>query len=140
MVEWSSASVLWFLLGLVCILAELLIPGFVVIFFGVGAWVTALCLWAGWIRSFDSQLAVFLVSTVVSLIVFRRQGKRMFSGKISGAMKDGEDFDDVRGSRAVAATDITPGSLNNKVEFRGTLWSADSESPIPSGRPSVSQA
>jgi membrane protein implicated in regulation of membrane protease activity len=133
MTEWSSASVLWFVLGLVCMLAEFLIPGFIVIFFGVGAWVTALCLWAGWVTEFDTQLLIFLVSTVLSLVLFRRQGKRMFGGKISGEMKPGDDLEDLRGARAVAATDIVPQSLKNKVEFRGTLWEADAETPIAKG-------
>mgnify|MGYP007118357041 CR=1 FL=1 len=37
----ASAELLWFLVGLILLLSELALPGFVIVFFGVGAWVTA---------------------------------------------------------------------------------------------------
>lgn len=89
MSEWINPGLLWFLIGLACIVAELMLPGFVVIFFGFGAWVTALLLWLGWITSFDVQLITFITATILSLILFRKQGKRYFEGKTSGKMGPG---------------------------------------------------
>ena len=37
-----SAPTLWFLLGFVFFAAELFLPGFIMVFFGVGAWAAAL--------------------------------------------------------------------------------------------------
>jgi len=35
------SALLWFLLGLGVMALELVLPGFVIIFFGIGAWITA---------------------------------------------------------------------------------------------------
>jgi membrane protein implicated in regulation of membrane protease activity len=133
MSEWINPGLLWFLIGLACIVAELMLPGFVVIFFGFGAWVTALLLWLGWITSFDVQLITFITATILSLILFRKQGKRYFEGKTSGKMGPGQDLEDLTGERAIATSDIIPGNLDGKVEFRGTLWQAISDEQIARG-------
>ena len=38
----SRPELMWFILGLILFLLELVIPGFFIFFFGLGAWVTAL--------------------------------------------------------------------------------------------------
>jgi len=38
----SDPAVIWFLIGLGLLLLELVLPGLVILFFGAGAWVTAL--------------------------------------------------------------------------------------------------
>lgn len=99
----------------------------------MGAWVTAIALWLGLIERFDAQLAVFILSTVLSLVLFRKKGMQAFGGKVSGELKSGEELDDLRGARAIATTEIVPGRLDGKVEFRGSLWLAESETTITSG-------
>ena len=42
MLENLNHELLWFLLGLAFLLSEFVVPGFVIAFFGVGAWVTAI--------------------------------------------------------------------------------------------------
>jgi membrane protein implicated in regulation of membrane protease activity len=133
MSDWLNPGLAWFLIGLVCIVAELMLPGFVVIFFGFGAWVTALLLWFGWISSFEVQLITFITATVLSLVLFRKQGRRYFEGKISGKLRPGQDLEDLAGERGIAASDIIPGHLDGKVEFRGTLWQAISDARITRG-------
>jgi membrane protein implicated in regulation of membrane protease activity len=133
MFEGPAAELFWFVVGLVLLLAELALPGFVVIFFGIGAWITALAVAAGLVESLTMQLVVFLVSSLVCLILFRRQGQRYFRGKVSGVLRPDESLDDIRGERAVVTTDIAPHSLTGKVEYHGTTWMAEADSPIPSG-------
>ena len=66
---------IWFVVGIAVSLSELLIPGFVIIFFGIGclgaaAFAVALPdLYAG-------QIATFILVTVVSLLVLRRLAMR----------------------------------------------------------------
>jgi len=133
MFEGSNAELYWFLLGLVLMLSELALPGFVIIFFGVGAWVTAFSIWLGVAEGFNTQLFVFLVSSVLSLVLFRRQGRKYFQGRVSGKMDDVAELDDVKGERAVVVEDIIPKSLTGKVEFHGTMWNADAETEVPKG-------
>jgi membrane protein implicated in regulation of membrane protease activity len=131
---WSAAAeLLWFIVGLILLFAELALPGFVIIFFGVGAWVTAFTVWTGLVESFSAQLLIFLVSSLLSLVLFRKQGKRYFEGKISGKLAPGQSLDDVKGEKAVVVADIKPKSLDGKVEFNGTVWAAESDVDIAAG-------
>jgi len=133
MLEVSNAELYWFLGGLILILAELALPGFIVIFFGIGAWLTALCIWMGFIETLSSQLVVFLVTSLLSLLLFRKQGKKYFQGKVSGKVDDVSTLDNVSGERAIVIEDIIPRSLSGKVEFHGTQWNAAAETEIKKG-------
>ncbi len=135
MFEGSQSELYWFLLGLALMLSELALPGFVIIFFGIGAWITALCIWLGISTAFNTQLVIFLVSSVLSLVLFRKQGKRYFQGRVSGKLDDVAKLDDVKGERAVVVEDIVPLHLAGKVEFHGTNWNATAEEAIKKGTP-----
>ena len=123
----------WFLVGLVFLLAELTLPGFVIIFFGIGAWITALLLLLGLLKSFNSQLLVFLVTSVASLVIFRKKGRGVFEGKTSGKLGPDQSLDDIKGEKAVVVEAVLPNKLGGKVEFHGTLWEAESDVPIKKG-------
>lgn len=131
MISGPQSELYWFLLGLVLMLSELVLPGFVIMFFGIGAWITALCIFFGVADQFNVQLVIFLASSVLSLVFFRKHGKRYFTGKVSAKL---DDIDDVKGARAVVVEDISlqrPG----KVEFHGTNWNATAEQEIAKGTP-----
>jgi membrane protein implicated in regulation of membrane protease activity len=125
----------WFIVGLVCIAAEVVLPGFIIVFFGVGAWVTAILHWFGVATTFDAQLIVFLVSTVLSLVLFRRKGKKYFEGKVSGKMGPGGDLEEYVNEQATVTVDIPAGGAGGRVEFHGTPWSATSTVEIKKGTP-----
>jgi len=129
--ESLSNELIWFLFGLVLMLGEIVTPGFVLIFFGVGAWLIALLLWLGISISFTTQLFVFLVASIVSLILFRKYGSKYSHGKVVRP-DSGSSIDDVKGERAVVLYDIQP-RTGGKVEFHGTLWNAESDVAISKG-------
>lgn len=129
----ETAELVWFVVGLVLALAEFVIPGLVIIFFAAGAWITALALMLGMITTFNEQLIVFLVSSVVSLVLFRKQGQHYFEGKVSGRLAPGESMEDVHGKKAVVITTIRPKTLGGKVEYNGTPWLAEAEVSIEPG-------
>lgn len=133
MFESTDPGLWWFIIGLICIAAEIIIPGFIIIFFGVGAWVTAILYWLGITSSFNAQLIAFISATVVSLVAFRKQGKKYFEGKVTGKLPRGTDLEDAVGERAVVTADIVPGGVLGTVEFHGTLWRATADSAIAKG-------
>jgi inner membrane protein len=135
MFDTASAELLWFLVGLVLILSELMLPGFVIVFFGIGAWVTAALVATGILPGFNTQLIVFLIASILSLVLFRKKGKKYFDGDVSQAMKPGAAFDDIRGQRAVVITPIVPNMPGGQVEFHGTPWSAEADTPVAKGQP-----
>jgi membrane protein implicated in regulation of membrane protease activity len=129
----AAAELLWFIAGLIMLFAELAMPGFVIIFFGIGAWITALAIWLGLVNTFSAQLVTFLVSSMVSLVLFRKKGMRYFGGKISGKLAPEQSLDDIKGEKAVVVNAIKPRSLDGKVEFNGTMWTAESDVEIAPG-------
>lgn len=135
MFDSANAELLWFLVGLVLLLSELMLPGFVIVFFGIGAWITAALVAFGLLPNFNAQLLVFLVSSILALVLFRRRGKKYFEGSVSRTMKPGDTFDSIKGQHAVAISAIIPNVPGGQVEFHGTPWSAESEVPIAAGQP-----
>ena len=73
----SKPELVWFIIGLVLFLLELVLPGFVIFFFGVGAWITALlCLIAN--PGFNLQAIVFGVTSILSLLLLRKMIQKRF--------------------------------------------------------------
>ncbi len=125
----SNNTVIWFIVGLVFMVLELIAPGFVLLFFGAGAWITALCFYL-YEPSLNIQLIIFFVSSVFLLIVLRRHLKlSFFKERISKDQFEAEEF---IGKTAEVVKDIKT-NKSGKVSFNGTLWTAKSEFELKSG-------
>lgn len=129
--EFFTPPVIWFLIGLVLLLLELAIPGLIVIFFGVGAWITALCLKLFNI-GINLQLLIFLVSSLLCLALLRKYLKKRFFGEDN--VKTGALDDEFIGKIATTATELKAG-ISGKVIFKGTTWNAISDVDVESGVP-----
>jgi membrane protein implicated in regulation of membrane protease activity len=126
----SRPELFWFLMGLILFLLELVIPGFFIFFFGLGAWVTALvCLIVE--PGTNLQIIIFAVISVLSLIALRRIIQKKFFYNRGTQSEDVED--EFTGKEAIAKTGFG-GDLNGKVEFKGTTWTAESKSEIKEGQ------
>lgn len=132
MEQWIDPELAWFLVGLLLLLAELVTPGFVVIFFGVGAWVTALLIALGILPDFNAQLITFMIASVVSLMLFRKKGKSLFEGRRAGGYGANEVVDSIVGEKAVVVADIAP-NVTGKVEYNGSHWQAEADVAISKG-------
>jgi inner membrane protein len=126
----SRPELVWFLIGLALFLLELVVPGFVIFFFGVGAWVTALvCL--VFHPGTNLQIIIFAVISLLSLLALRKMiQNKLFYGK-SGKSEAVED--EFTGKEALALIDFGP-NKKGKVEFKGTTWDAESDSKIKEGQ------
>ncbi len=124
-------ELIWFVVGLGLMLAEFVIPGLVVFFFGIGAWVTALICWLTHI-GINSQLILFIAVSVVSLLALRKWLKGVFYGHVTGEQILTEDLQDFIGERAIVTQVITPKNPG-KVELHGTDWLASAEQDIATG-------
>ncbi len=128
MSNYFSLDLLWFLIGLIFLFAELFAPGFVIIFFGIGAFITSLLTWLDITKSFQSQLLVFAFFSILSLLFLRKYFAKTFSGLVLG--KKNQDLNSFVGEKAKTITDIKP-IVGGKIEFHGTVWSAESDIEIP---------
>lgn len=125
-----SPWLIWFVVGIAVMLAELAVPGFVIIFFGLGCWGAAV---AAVIApdAHSAQLAVFLIVSLASLVTLRKVAMRIFVGRSEG--RGSEDTGNVpMGARITLDRELKPG-LTGRVRFRGTMWDAVSEDRLPAG-------
>ncbi|HEX2921917.1 MAG TPA: NfeD family protein [Bacteroidales bacterium] len=126
----EKAELFWFFIGLGLLLAELVIPGFFIIFFGVGAWITALiCLI--WEPSINLQMVIFGVTSVIALVSLRRIIQKKFFYDKDGVSEDIDD--EFTGKEAVAANDFGNDKVG-KVFFKGTTWLSESKAEIKEGQ------
>ena len=124
-----NISVLWFILGFVFFLLEFVVPGFILFFFGIAAWLVAfLTLFTA--IDFNTQLIIFLISSVLTVVLFRK----LLKDKL-GMYREGPKVleDEYVGKIALAETSITPNE-NGRVEFKGTSWDAKSDEYILAGQ------
>jgi len=77
--DFLRPEIIWFLIGLILLIMEFVLPGLIIAFFGVGAWIVALvCLITD--IGINTQLIIFILSSVLSLMCLRKWLKGVFLG------------------------------------------------------------
>jgi membrane protein implicated in regulation of membrane protease activity len=127
---------IWFLAGLALIIFEFALPGIILVFFGVGAWIASLTTWVGLTPGWTSQLLTFSISSVVLLVLLRRWFRAKFFGHLSGGQDPLANLDEFSGQIVTVTADIDPGS-GGKVEYKGAEWSARCATPLSAGTKAV---
>jgi inner membrane protein len=126
----SRPELIWFILGLGLFLLELFMPGFIIFFFGMGAWITALvCLIGN--PGINVQIIIFAVSSGLLLVALRRIIQKKFLNSKSSRSDSVED--EFTGKEGLAKVDFG-GIKHGKIEFKGTTWTAESSSEIKEGQ------
>jgi membrane protein implicated in regulation of membrane protease activity len=118
---------MWFLLGLVLLLAEFITPGaFYLFFFGLGAIAVGLLGALGFEPPLTVELLLFLTFSLGLLLLLRKRLRLRFDSKLPD-----REVDNVVGEVAIALEDI-PVDAVGKAELRGSVWNARNvgDSPI----------
>jgi len=123
-------ALFWLICGVVGILLELVMPGFVLIFFGVGALITAACAYFFDITT-TWQLVIFVVVSCGTLLAFRKSFKQILFNKKQKTCEPDELKDEFQGKTAVVLEDFA--TFNGKVEFNGTSWKAKANENVRKG-------
>lgn len=131
MTEWLNPPVIWFVVGFILILLEFAIPGLITIFFGIGAWIVAIVTLFIDI-SIDTQLLIFIIISIISLLFLRKHFKQLFDGKMDKNEFGPDELEEFIGHKAEVIKEISPG-IPGKIEFHGTLWNAESEEKLDKG-------
>ena len=127
MESFFNTAVIWFIIGFICFLLEFVLPGLILFFFAIGAWMVAiLSLFID--MSINTQLIVFLAGSILTILLFRKWVKKIIWTKKHST----ELEDEFLGKTGKAETFIGPGQ-NGKVDFKGTTWDAQSEDIIEKG-------
>jgi membrane protein implicated in regulation of membrane protease activity len=126
--EILDSKLVWVCIGFILFALEFAVPGFILFFFGIGAWVVAvICFFID--ISINTQIIIFIGSSLITVLLFRNWVRQKLGGS-------GVNFqqleDEYIGKVAKAETSIGPGK-NGKVEFKGTSWEANSDDTILAG-------
>jgi inner membrane protein len=78
--DFSNPAVMWFIAGFILFILEFALPGFILFFFGVGAWIVALLALLFDI-SLNMQLVIFLTASVLTILLFRKSMQKIILGK-----------------------------------------------------------
>ncbi len=124
-----SPVLIWFLLGIAFFVIELVLPGFVLFFLGIGAWCVAAVL-AVLDVPLTAQLLIFLVCSLLSLILLRSRLKSVFMGK-SSEEADSVNVDSAPTTGVVTDAIIPP--ADGRVKYGGSFWRAVADEPIAAG-------
>jgi membrane protein implicated in regulation of membrane protease activity len=124
----AHAAVIWFIIGFVLFLFEFAFPGFILFFFGVGAWITAI-LSLSFDLSVNTQIIIFVVSSIIAILLLRRWVKRILWKKNHSTELMEDEF---LGKTGQAISAISPAE-NGKIDFKGTTWPAASDDFIEAG-------
>lgn len=134
--ELLTPEFVWSVVGIVMLMAEFMMPGFVIFFFGIGAFFVALLCFFISSLSINAQLIIFLISSIVFLIVLRKWFKTAFRGFFGSKDKMPTNKNYNVGETAIVTEKITP-YKKGKIEFHGSMWLAESNKEIEKGTPII---
>lgn len=124
-------AIVWIVIGILLILSELLATSVVAVFIGLGALVTGILLWLGWIDSLTWQLLSFSIISLGSLVLARRRLKAWFGGFITDQGESHSAFRQDLGERVTVEHDFNQGA--GRVILNGVAWDALSDDDLKAG-------
>lgn len=119
------SMMIWIIVGGVLLLAEMMIaPVFVIIYFGLSAWLVALLMSLGWLDSLSAQLLVFIGVAIILLLSSRTFFKRWFTGRFSDSQPSNvHDYNEVNKNAFGEVLEDFEHEIG-VVEWRGARWRA----------------
>ena len=127
----TTCAWLWIYAGAALMLLELIVPGFVLCFFGLSAATVGLLRFAfGEGFTPTLQLAAFSALSVLYIVLLRRYLTKVFVG---GKVETKTDFDNESVGRVGRVTEAINPPLAGRVILGDSEWTATSEKPVPVG-------
>lgn len=121
---------IWFLVAVAFLIAEMMAPGFVAIFFTLGCLAASLSSWLFEV-SLSTQIIIFVVVAIGSLVLFRRLARKIFMGT-QGKDQADDYFNERLGKRVVVTEPIAP-LRQGKVKLDGSFWIAMADVDMAEG-------
>jgi membrane protein implicated in regulation of membrane protease activity len=129
--------IVWVVFGLLMVLSELFLTGFIAIFIGIGAIVTGIAIALGMPGDGSLPFVLFSVVAVASLLALRARFSDWFRGRIRAGVSSEAD-DDFLGREALVLRGFGEADQGRgEVDYRGAHWSARSEHQLAEGEIAV---
>src|SRR5690606_20940959 len=113
--DFLSLPQLWLIVGLVMLFAELVSVTLVFVFFAIAAFITSLLAATGLVKSWEYQIIVFSVISIVATLVLRKPAKRWIN------RSDQKDYNEFAGQTAMVVKGI-PADGEGRIYSRGPEW------------------
>ena len=128
-----STYLIWFLVGVCFLIAEFTMPTFIMFFFALGAGIVSIVS-VYYNLSINSQIILFALSSVISLVLLRNYMKNIFKGDESkGKDKYFDNSIDSNKNIAIVSKTIQPNNFG-EIKYKGTFYKAQSENSIDEGK------
>ena len=127
----TSCAWLWVYAGAALMFLELIVPGFVLCFFGLSAATVGVLKFAfGDAFTSTWQLAAFSVFSILYIVLLRRYLTKVFVG---GKVETKTDFDNESVGRTGKVTEAIRPPLTGRVLLGDAEWTAAADRPIGAG-------
>ena len=128
-----SIYLIWFLIGTGFLIAEFVMPNFIMFFFALGAIIVSIVT-ACFDLSINSQIMLFALSSIISLVLLRNYMKNIFKGNESkGEDKYFDNTIDSNNNIGIVSKNIEANSFG-EIKYKGTFYKAQSENSIDEGK------
>ncbi|MBR9727563.1 NfeD family protein [Shewanella intestini] len=120
--EFSNPMVIWFTIGAILMIAEIIVPGGIVILLGAACIIVAGALGLGVVEGVTQSMTLWFISSMVLLLSFRHVTQRLIGGD---AHVDNTDEElDLYNQVATVNADIGPGDKTGRIRCLGSDWVA----------------
>ena len=120
--DFATSPVNWLIFGALLMLSELIIPGGIVVFIGLGAVAVAAALQFLLIDHWVHALTLWFIASLTLLILFRNVAQNIAGGDTRIDNTD-EELDEY-GTQVEVLETIGPGQKKGRVDFHGSSWTA----------------
>ncbi len=121
-----SLYLIWFLIGVAFLIGEMVVPGFILIFFTAGSWIVAGTVFFLEDLDLTTQIIIFIVSSLVFLFTLRRYGLQTFKGD----SKEGVDNEFSKTGQKAVVTEAIGQNGYGEIQLNGTFWRATADVSI----------
>jgi inner membrane protein len=121
LVQLSDLPVIWLIAGAALMALELVVPGGIVFFLGMGAMFTALLLFAGFIEGWIQALTAWFVASLVFVFGLRGFAQRIIPAHVE---RGNTDEDQAAYDQTAVVVERIPATGEGRITFKGTTWLA----------------
>ena len=118
----ETMRIVWLVLGVALIILEIVIPGAVVVFFGIGAIITGIAAALGLVKSVGGQLFLWASTSLILVLLLRKQVSRFFPALES--YKPYDEAEDMKGKIVDVLEEVRPDDESGRVRYQGASWKA----------------
>lgn len=126
----EKIALYWLVFGAILMILEIVLPGLVVLFLGMGACLVGVAVYFGWLTGWMSIMTSWFVVSLVLIIGLRSVFQKIMPGDHS--YDEYDEDEEAKGTVVEVIVGIEVGG-EGRVHFRGTTWQAKSDTAIAKG-------